>query len=254
MMESGLFEDGAPDFDFFHRSAKITDTELEHVLEPIETASTVSTDENANKTYRVRLDHFSRDVLLEREPLAGTGGLIWPAGEFLASYLCQVSEETQELRDKTIVELGSGTGIVGLSVALNANLGSGVMYLTDLPQVIPLLKRNVALNGHPTGVQIAEFTWGHDLSDHLKSLTIDVVLMADCIYLESQFQPLIDTLLQVMPANAKGFLCYKKRRKADARFFKLLKKHFRCEPVTPRDDIKVAHGLHLYVLYKRRDR
>jgi len=43
-----------------------------------------------------------------------------------------------------VVELGSGTGVVGL--ALGALLGRSKVVLTDLPAYLPLLRRNASLN------------------------------------------------------------------------------------------------------------
>lgn len=57
----------------------------------------------------------------------------------------------------------------------------------------------------------------------------DIILAADCVYFEPAFPLLISTLSALVspPAHAPEVLfCYKKRRKADKRFFSLLKKSF----------------------------
>jgi hypothetical protein len=38
------------------------------------------------------------------------GGKTWPAGEVLANYMIRKFRNTDELKGKTIIELGSGTG------------------------------------------------------------------------------------------------------------------------------------------------
>src|SRR5258708_39352057 len=58
----------------------------------------------------------------------------------------------------------------------------------------------------------------------------DIVLAADCIYLEAAFPLLVSTLVALVPPPPgrapEVLLSYKKRRKADKRFFALLKIYF----------------------------
>ncbi|KAJ3112727.1 hypothetical protein HK098_007969 [Nowakowskiella sp. JEL0407] len=54
----------------------------------------------------------------------------------------------------------------------------------------------------------------------------DIVLAADCIYLEAAFDPLVSTLVDICGENTEVIIAYKKRRKADKRFFKKLMKYF----------------------------
>lgn len=55
--------------------------------------------------------HF--DVALRLDMTTGCGGKIWPAAEVLGQYIASHRSEG-EWAGKTIVELGSGTGLVGL--------------------------------------------------------------------------------------------------------------------------------------------
>jgi hypothetical protein len=54
----------------------------------------------------------------------------------------------------------------------------------------------------------------------------DVIIASDCVYLEIAFQPLIDTLVMLSNEKTEIYLCYKRRRKADKRFFMLARKKF----------------------------
>jgi lysine methyltransferase len=58
----------------------------------------------------------------------------------------------------------------------------------------------------------------------------DIVLAADCIYLEAAFPLLVSTLVALVPPPPERapevLLSYKKRRKADKRFFAMLKTYF----------------------------
>lgn len=103
------------DFDFFE--SDITDT-----------GTSTRIDHGEEEIYSVTM-HGSV-LKLAREPLAGTGGLLWPAGETLARYL---TTQGHLFKDKAVLELGSGTGIVGLCVAKMCHPSS--VTLTDLKKV-----------------------------------------------------------------------------------------------------------------------
>lgn len=63
-----------------------------------------------------------------------------------------------------------------------------------------------------------------------------MILAADCVYFEPAFPLLVKTLKDLVPDKSVEVLfCYKKRRKADKRFFALLKKEFTWNEVT--DDV-----------------
>ncbi|KAI1312984.1 Methyltransferase-like protein 21D [Mortierella claussenii] len=96
----------------------------------------------------------------------GVGSTIWDAAIVLSKYLeksnllslisSSTAPATAEPRSLNILELGSGTGIVGLAAArlLGSRQGlKGHVVLTDKDNVVPLLARNVDKNPSK-GVQI----------------------------------------------------------------------------------------------------
>lgn len=63
-----------------------------------------------------------------------------------------------------------------------------------LSPMMALMQRNLALNAHlKDRCIIAELIWGEELKVHLPNRP-DVLLLADCVYLEVAFQPLVDTM------------------------------------------------------------
>jgi predicted nicotinamide N-methyase len=59
---------------------------------------------------------------------------------------------------KRILELGSGTGLVGISTALN---GANELVLTDLPELFDLLNFNVKRNlaSSDCSIHVEEYDW-----------------------------------------------------------------------------------------------
>ncbi|KAK9473844.1 putative methyltransferase-domain-containing protein [Dipodascopsis tothii] len=174
---------------------------------------------------------------------AGCGGKLWPAGELLSQYLALARTDTSSIahdgfwkrcesgagRPLRVVELGTGTGLVGLVAgkAYKAQAPEGrdlEIYATDQACLVGLVDRNVKLNELEGIVHAAELNWGEPVPAEMQRP--DVVLAADCVYLEAAFPLLEQTLLELTDTDTLVLMAYKKRRKADSRFFKAIRKHF----------------------------
>lgn len=58
-------------------------------------------------------------VRLKVDAKPGCGGVAWPAGEVLSRYIAyRHSLDPSILAGRTVIELGSGTGLVGIAAAL----------------------------------------------------------------------------------------------------------------------------------------
>ncbi|GAB0494190.1 hypothetical protein MMPV_005480 [Pyropia vietnamensis] len=75
-----------------------------------------------------------------RDP-GDTGTTVWDGALVLAAALAAHPAAT--VAGRRVVELGSGVGLVGV---VAAKAGATATVLTDLPSVLPLLRRNVAAN------------------------------------------------------------------------------------------------------------
>ncbi|KAE8198745.1 hypothetical protein CF328_g3459, partial [Tilletia controversa] len=85
------------------------------------------------------------DVHLQQDVANGCGGRIWPAAEVLGAYLARSAERWAERwAGKDVLELGAGTGLLGL---LCARMGvGGTVWITDQDAMMALMQRNLELN------------------------------------------------------------------------------------------------------------
>ncbi|KAK0138685.1 Protein-lysine methyltransferase METTL21D [Merluccius polli] len=184
------------------------------------------------------------------------GCVVWDAAIVLAKYL-----ETRGFHDpasgvntwanKHVLELGAGTGVVGLMAAA---LGAHVT-VTDLEDLQTLLEVNIQENKGRIScgsITAKVLKWGEDVSDFLPPP--DYVLMADCIYYEQSVVPLVESLKKLSGPSTCIICCYEHRTvginpKIEAQFFELLQKDFSWEavPLENQDpefcspDIRILH-------------
>lgn len=130
------------------------------------------------------------------------------------------------------MELGAGGGLVGLAIARGCDIGLPI-HITDQEPMFPLMKENIQLNHLNSTVTASVLNWGEPLPDHIPAKP-DVILAADCVYFEPAFPLLVATLHDLLGPQSVCYFCYKRRRRADLRFMKMVKKAFKVEEV--RDD------------------
>ncbi|XP_028994343.1 protein-lysine methyltransferase METTL21D [Betta splendens] len=170
--------------------------------------------------------------------LGDVGCVVWDAAIVLAKYL-----ETKQFHDppsgvntwadRRVVELGAGTGVVGL---MAATLGAQVT-VTDLEDLQPLLRVNIQENQaliSSGSIAAKVLKWGEDVSEFLPPPHF--VLMADCIYYEQSIVPLVESLKLLSGPETCIICCYEQRTeginpKVEKRFFELLQQSFNCEEV-----------------------
>ncbi|TYZ67822.1 hypothetical protein PybrP1_011072 [[Pythium] brassicae (nom. inval.)] len=137
----------------------------------------------------------------------GIGGSVWTSGQVLAGHLQQHADKYRPLfAGKCVLELGSGTGFVGLMTAVC--FAPARVLLTDLATHVASLERNVALNAAllppSTRVRVAELSWGSaeqedallaSLGDGADTVdTVDVIIGTDVAYLHELYEPLLHSL------------------------------------------------------------
>ncbi|KAJ1955246.1 Protein-lysine N-methyltransferase efm6 [Linderina pennispora] len=162
----------------------------------------------------------------------GVGATVWDAAFVLSKYIeKQVKLGSLDLSGKTVLELGSGTGVVGLSVALIEPTAK--VILSDKLELLPLLQHNVDLNNAAanTSVQCIDWTAPAGIATHP-----DYILVSDGIWVTDIHEPLANTLGKLAGPQTKVLMAYESRRFEDeAKFMALWGNRFRFHDIKPAD-------------------
>ncbi|RAL48916.1 hypothetical protein DM860_001236 [Cuscuta australis] len=208
---------------------------------------------------QLRLDSCGRSLSILQSPSSlgtpgVTGSVMWDSGVVLGKFLEHaVESEAISLHEKKVVELGSGCGLVG---CITAFLGARVI-LTDLPDRLRLLKKNVEANlyGDVKGsATVTELTWGDELDPVLRNPLPDYVLGSDVIYSEAAVMDLLETLKDLCSSHTTIVLAGELRNDAILEYFleavskefivgRVDKMHWHPDYLTPR--------VVIYILVKR---
>ncbi|CAK4034545.1 Hypothetical predicted protein [Lecanosticta acicola] len=198
----------------------------------------------AAATNTLHLDGLLTPPLVVHEDLThGNGGQLWPAGMILAKYLLR--KRRDELQDATIVELGSGGGLVGLAIGVGCI--PKLVHITDQQPMLDLMQRNIALNGLEDRVKASVYDWGNERPEAIPH-SPDMVLAADCVYFEPAFPLLHQTLQHLIGPETVCYFCFKRRRRADMHFLKSIRKTFVVEEVTDDPDRESYARENIYLL------
>ncbi|OAA68151.1 hypothetical protein SPI_00346 [Niveomyces insectorum RCEF 264] len=208
------------------------------------------------------------DLRLREDLTEGCGGQTWPAGMVLARHMLR--HRRTELTNARILELGAGSGLVGLAVALarqteDACSGrpgrgpSSPVYITDQEPMRALMEHNIALNGLQSEAKALVLNWGEPLPADIHRLRPNVVLAADCVYFEPAFPLLLATLAALLSPDMETpgeptvvYFCFMKRRRADMQFLKQARKRFCVAEVADADrPVFSRQGLFLYTLTRK---
>ncbi|XP_027183049.1 protein-lysine methyltransferase METTL21D-like [Coffea eugenioides] len=143
------------------------------------------------------LIHELEDVCDSVTGRALTGSWIWDAAVVLSNWISARAHQLDyDLSDKTVLELGAGTGLPGLTAA---RLGASRVVLTDIKPLIPLLEKNVEVNGLGDRVLACQLAWGSDeLPSQLNEVGhVDLVLLSDVFFDAAEMGGLAKTLKKV---------------------------------------------------------
>lgn len=162
-------------------------------------------------TYELR--RAQRQIKVRELRSKGLSFQIWPAAHALCWYLEEIFGQTGMVkthlshlptpenctfeRSMRVLELGAGTGIVGIVCAV---LGAHCT-ITDLPHVTPNLEYNAILNQEAIqssalggSVAVKSLRWGERADVEAIGRSFDLIVASDVVYYDHLFEPLLCTL------------------------------------------------------------
>ena len=99
--------------------------------------------------------------------------MVWEAALVLGTYLITIQDD---IKGQQILELGSGTGMVGVAASA---FNPQKVYLTDLPEYLSILQINANKNNHlschPNCLQVHKLEWGNQV-DMVPLNSIDTLI------------------------------------------------------------------------------
>lgn len=139
----------------------------------------------------------------------------WGASLILSQKICSNFPQIKCCRgSKRVLELGAGTGLVGIAFAhksLEIDLHSQyVIYLTDLPEILPNLRKNVEINDlNVTGkvhADVLDWTNSTPFVEKYGGDKFDMILIADPIYSPEHPKWVVDMIVEFLAKSGKVFL------------------------------------------------
>ncbi|WOO85180.1 Protein-lysine methyltransferase METTL21D [Vanrija pseudolonga] len=165
---------------------------------------------------------------------------VWDSGLALASWLWRYLSnggglhadakrvlERLNADELSVVELGSGTGLVSIALAQMLTSNANIVA-TDLESALEIMRENIALNAEPSRPQVRAdvLDWDAPLPDWVQATPPTVVIAADVTYNTASFPSLVATLERLLkPADGPApllLLAYKQRDAAERELWNML--------------------------------
>ena len=147
-----------------------------------------------------------------------TGCIVWDCALATIGHICFMQQLQPggiwDVTGKRVIELGTGTGVVGIALAL---LGAASICMTDMEDALDLTRRNVKRNFPDGGADITVVPlhwhegWQASHPD-LASAPLDWIVGSDLVY-GIDASPLASLLLELLSRNpaAQLLLAYEER-------------------------------------------
>ncbi|GAB5356994.1 hypothetical protein AAMO2058_000335700 [Amorphochlora amoebiformis] len=159
------------------------------------------------------LDSASVSVL-EGVPNMGVGRTVWESGLRLIDFL--EKEHRESIMGAKVLELGTGTGIVGISVA---SMGANVVVTDREEKLLQLVKKNIDMNQEAIiagggSVETKQMDWGNRETTSKVAITcgpFDYIIASDVLYSSPSHINLVETLWQCAGVDTKIIITYPSR-------------------------------------------
>lgn len=171
----------------------------------------------------ISIDSEIQVFLQQRPSLDVIAGRLWEAAPFLIRHLLFRASFPPDTVDRpwTILELGSGTGFVGISLDRILQKQKRANYrilVSDLKVALPLIQENCRLNQCAERVSVLELDWtcpeqtSFPVVNEINQESL-WILLSDCVYWRHLHKPLLHTLtwLCAQYKDAVIWLSYRQR-------------------------------------------
>jgi predicted nicotinamide N-methyase len=162
---------------------------------------------------------------------------IWPSAIALSEY---VSENKSEFKDKKIIELGCGLGLVGITGTAN---GGNVLFTDNDPLALRFTQINFKRNfKRSASVQLL------DWRNPVKSQSFDIIIAADIIYEERWLEPVLDILENNLSSEGIAYIAGHDRNVSLGIYEMIKSRNWNRESILKRT--KVYDKLHKIIIHR----
>ncbi|KAI8351267.1 putative methyltransferase-domain-containing protein [Mortierella sp. GBAus27b] len=175
----------------------------------------------------------------EDQPLESSLSSLSISGTSAASTVTEHSHTSTPSgrHERMCLELGAGTGLVGIAVAVAFPELS--VLSTDLDEAMSLMQQNVDANQHllpNNNMKVDVLDWAE--KDRQVD-PVEILLLADVVYNDLSHEMLLQTMLDYSNEKTKILLGYKFRHEAEQKFFVRAKEYFDMDMVHEQDTMQL---------------
>lgn len=176
--------------------------------------------------HKVVVQGVPHDLVINQAPFKTTGfaSTVWDSAIVLSKYLERLP---QKVEGRNCIELGAGCGLPGIVAAY---LGASSVLLTDFPDNLDLLQRNVMINKVQKTISVHPLVWG-SRSERLIS-PFDLIIATDVMYCLEAVDSLLSTLKMASDAETIILLAYGRNRQAEQTFLEKAHRYFSVKQVS----------------------
>ncbi|KAI8900098.1 putative methyltransferase-domain-containing protein [Globomyces pollinis-pini] len=198
-------------------------------------------------TYQINIQQIpTKSISLDQN----TGAVVWDGSYLLANYIA----DHINVYGKSVMELGAGTGLSGITAKL---YGASTVYLTDIEDQCQLLQMNIEANAtlfqqhsiKSDSLIVKELIWGTEKQVEIP--TVDIILGSEILYLKQFHQDLITTIRTYSDKNTVLYFVYKQRGLGEEEFFDLAEEYFEVDMIS-KDQFQPEFQQSEYVMFSMR--
>ncbi|XP_010465306.2 PREDICTED: protein N-lysine methyltransferase METTL21A-like isoform X2 [Camelina sativa] len=212
-----------------------------------ESLSPAALRDGAQELQQYNIRSIESTVVIRQLTSQGLSFQLWPAASTFVTLLDNYRRDpssspltaTLSLFKKSsplnILELGSGTGVVGIAAAVTL---SANVTVTDLPHVLDNLNFNAEANAEVVArfggeVHVEPLRWGEADDVEVLGRNVDLILASDVVYHDHLYEPLLETLrlMQLEGKKLIFLMAHLRRWKKESVFFKKARKLFHVEVI-----------------------